>query len=138
MDPNLFHLDWERTFEVLGAIVVLSIMVERALAIVFEHRAYVARFKDKGYKEPMAFIVALAVTFVWDFDAISMIVLSEHTSLFGEVITAGVIAGGSKGSIKLFRDVLGFKSNAYRSYQEAQAATVPATAPKPEGKRADS
>jgi len=27
MDPNLFHLDWERTTEVLGAIVVLSLFV---------------------------------------------------------------------------------------------------------------
>ena len=24
MDPNLFHLDWERTFEVLAKIVVLA------------------------------------------------------------------------------------------------------------------
>ena len=38
MDPNLFHLDWERVGEVLTAIVVLSFVLERALAVPFESR----------------------------------------------------------------------------------------------------
>ena len=32
MDPNLFFLDWERTFEVLISIIVLAFLLERALA----------------------------------------------------------------------------------------------------------
>lgn len=43
MDPNLFHLDWERTFEVLAAVVVLSLITERALSILFESRVAVKR-----------------------------------------------------------------------------------------------
>jgi hypothetical protein len=38
MDPNLFHIDLERLFEVLMAIVVLSFFVERALSLLFGHR----------------------------------------------------------------------------------------------------
>ena len=33
-------------------------------------------------------------------------------TLFGEILTGAVIAGGSKASIKLFREVMGFKSTA--------------------------
>lgn len=38
IDPNLFHLDWDRTFEVLATIVVLSFLVERSLAVIFENK----------------------------------------------------------------------------------------------------
>jgi hypothetical protein len=31
MDPSLFHLDWQRTIEVLATITVLSILLGRAL-----------------------------------------------------------------------------------------------------------
>lgn len=124
MDPNLFHLDWERTFEVLAAIVVLSFFVERALAPLFENRWYLDRFDRKVSKELIAFLVALAVCVRWQFDAVGMVVLSAKTSPLGEVITAAVIAGGSKASIKLFRDILGFKSSAYREKEQLAKASV--------------
>lgn len=108
MDPNLFHLEYERLFEVLTTVVVLSFFVERTLALVFEHRLFIKYFDKRGLKEPIAFLVALAVCRTWDFDAVSMTILTERTTLFGHVITAGLVAGGSKASIKLFHDV--FKS----------------------------
>jgi hypothetical protein len=123
MDPNLFHLDWLQMFETLGAIVLLSIFIERSLALVFEHRSFIKtyqqRWQGQGVKEIIAYIVSLIVCIHWDFDAVSIIILAEHTSLLGKALTAGVIAGGSKGSIKLFRDVLNFKSQAYREYEES-------------------
>ena len=114
MDPNLFYLDWARTLEVLATVVVLSFILERALSMLFEWRPFVKRFDKKGYKEPIAFIVALVVCVHWNFDAISMIILSESTSLLGEAVTAGIIAGGSKGAIKLFHNVLDMRSTAHR------------------------
>jgi hypothetical protein len=130
MDPNLFHLDWERTFEVLAAIVVLAFFTERALAPLFENRWWLARFDDKVSKELIAFLLALVVCLRWQFDAVSMIVLTAKTSPLGEVITAAVIAGGSKASIKLFRDVLDFKSSALRE-KEQEASPRPRKAPAP-------
>jgi hypothetical protein len=126
MDPNLFHLDWERTFEVLGAIVLLSMFVERALALLFEQKLFVKRFGGSPIKEIIAFAVSLVVCLKWKFDAVSMTILSDRISVIGQVVTAGIIAGGSKGSIKLFRDVLGWKSSAYADYEAAKKAAAPA------------
>src|SRR5438552_2280723 len=92
MDPNLFHLGWDRLAEVLSAIVVLSFLLERAPAIVFEHRLFVRKFDQSGLKEPIAFALALFVCRRWNFDALSMTTLTDHASFLGEAITAGVIA----------------------------------------------
>lgn len=112
MDPNLFNLDGERVAEVLAAIVILAFVIERALAVLFESRFFIEHFKEKGLKEIIAFLVAVLVCFYWDFDALSMIFLKEEVTIYGEVITGAVVAGGSKASVKLFRDVLGFMSKA--------------------------
>lgn len=131
MDPNLFHLDWERTFEVLAAIVILSMLVERTLASVFENSRLIDLFDGNGAKEIVAFLVALGICLKWNFDAVSMIILTEQTSIAGEIITAGVIAGGSKGSIKLFRDVMQFHSNAWVDRQIEKGRMSPEEAGRP-------
>ena len=114
MDPNLFHLDYERLGEVLIAITVLAFFLERALAVVFEHRFFAARLGGSGLKEPLAFLVAFGICRRWHFDALSMTILAEQTNVFGYSITAAVIAGGSKASVKLFHDVFNTMSDAER------------------------
>jgi hypothetical protein len=52
MDPNLFHIDWERTLEALVAIVILSFVVERACAILFESRWWIRLFDEPRVGEP--------------------------------------------------------------------------------------
>lgn len=113
VDPNLFHLDWDRVAEVLAAIVVLSFILERALAVLFESRFFIERFDGAGIKEWIAAGVCIAVCVYWKFDAVSMIVLTDHTNLFGEIVSGAVIAGGSKASLKLFHDVLDVRSSAH-------------------------
>lgn len=53
MDPNLFHLDWDRTFEALAAIIALSFLVERVAALLFESKAFVLNTKipEEGSKQ---------------------------------------------------------------------------------------
>jgi hypothetical protein len=135
MDPNLFHLDWERTFEVLATVVILSFFLERALALFFENRRLLLLLNRSGMKEWIALVVALILCTYWDFDAVSMIVLKEKTTFIGYLLTAAVIAGGSKGALKLFHDVMNVKSSALREYESsggADAAPEPAPAgPKP-------
>lgn len=134
MDPNLFHLDWDRLIEVLTAIVVLSFILERALALLFEHRVFVDKLSSQGLKEPIAFVLALLVCWKWQFDAISMTVLSEKTSFIGEAITAGIIAGGGKGSLRLFRDVLKMENPRAKQVREADLRKhAEALAPAPKG-----
>ncbi len=117
MDPNLFHLDWERLMEVIFTIAVIAILVERALSIVFEHRLYIQIFNNRGLKEFISFGFAFIICLKWQFDVISIILSSEKSSSVGIIITALIIAGGSKGSVKIFRDLMKIKSSAF---QEAE------------------
>ncbi len=141
MDPNLFHLNYERIFEVLVAIVFLSIIVERALSVLFESRIFIENTesgevvvkmrnlsesskngsykktlklkKKSGLKEFIAFGVSVAVCWLVQFDALTIsFVSSETMSEFGYIFTGAIVAGGSKGSIKLFKDWMGFMSSA--------------------------
>ena len=114
MDPNLFQLDYKRLGEVLTAITVLAFFLERALAILFEHRLFATRFGGSGLKAPIAFIVPLGICRRWHFDAVSITILADQTNFFGYAITAAVIAGGSKASVKLFHDVFNTMSDAER------------------------
>ncbi len=138
MDPNLFHLDWERVSEVLVAIVILAFLLERALAVLFESRFFIKRWKEKSLKELIAFVVAVLACWYWDFDAVSMIFLKEKVTLLGMVITGGIVAGGSKGSIKLFRGVMGFKSTAQGLKEAENEAQKSQQASGQSGKEGDS
>ena len=149
MDPNLFHLDWERTLEAVMGIVVLSFLVERACSLLFESRFWIRLLDDarvgtspegppgaaagagsspagsggqavaerragRNYplKELISFCVAAVICWGWGFDAVSIILLSEKTHPVGTLVTAAVVAGGSKGSVALFHSLLRVKSSA--------------------------
>lgn len=112
MDPTLFRIDFSVLTEVLITIIVLAFLVERALSIVFEHRLYVRKLDKTGWKEVIAFLVSFWVVWYWQFDALSIILHADRTSVPGNAITAAVIAGGSKASIKLFHDLMNVKSSA--------------------------
>jgi len=128
MDPNLFYLDYERLFEVLVTIVVFSIFIERALAVVFESRWFVSMYernkKRKGLKEVIALVVSIVVCIFWRLDALSIVVVAHsRMQISGYILTGAIIAGGAKGSIKLFKDVMGFMSSAERERLEAKKKT---------------
>jgi hypothetical protein len=143
MDPNLFHLDMERAGEVLIAIVLLSFFIERALAVLFESRPFIDRTeegkfvvkmeniqpgdknhdkilkqkKKKGLKESISFIVSVAVCWALHFAS------GDETTVLGYIVTGAIVAGGSKASIKLFKDWMGFRSSAETQLQEARNST---------------
>jgi len=114
MDPNLFAIDWQQTGEVLTTIVVMSFLVERALALVFESQWYLVTLDQKHVKELITFILSLVICIVWKVDALSIILHGEKMTFFGEAVTAAVISGGSKASLKLFRDVMGIENEQSR------------------------
>jgi hypothetical protein len=118
MMPAEFNIDYEVVFQSLAAIVILSFFLERALAMLFEWKPYVNKFGGKSLKTPIAFLGACAVCWMWDFDAIGSLFSEPVDSLLGKAITAAVIAGGSKASVKLFHDVLGVKSRAQKAAAE--------------------
>lgn len=112
MAPDLFAVNWDTLGEALGVVIVLSLFLERALALIFEHRKFIEKFDESNIKEIIAFAVALGVVTYWGFDVISILFIGDENTWIGYVLTAAVIAGGSKGSIKLFHDVLKIKSSA--------------------------
>lgn len=125
MDPALFRVDWGILSEVLALIIVLSFFVERALSIVFEHRWFINLLNNKGLKEPIAFFTSLGVVWYWKFDALSVVLNADKTSFWGYLITAAIVSGGSKASIKLFHDVLDAKSSALQAKLKAKSSLTP-------------
>lgn len=114
MNPSDFTMNFAQVFEALLAIVVLSFLLERALALLYEWKPFMKRLGTKPIKTPMAFGLALMVAMKWDFDAIGAVFSASDPTILGTIITAGVIAGGSKASLKLFHDVMGVKSQAVK------------------------
>lgn len=96
----------ELIFNSFLLITILSILVERSLALFFEQKWVAVQLAGKGLKEIIAFGVCFAVCKTWNIDVISSI-LSIDSKLLGIFITAAATAGGSKASIVLFKEVLG-------------------------------
>ncbi len=124
LDPNLFHIDWEQTSEVLICIVVLAFLVERALALIFESQLYIKSLGKYNLKELITLGTCFLIVSLWSLDALSIILHGEKITFIGRFITAAVIAGGSKASLKLFRDVMGVENEQAKVDREARAATA--------------
>lgn len=110
---------WDQVLRTLTLIVLIAFFLERALSLVFENRLFVQRWENKGVKEPIAYVLAIVICATFGFDALSAL-LGRTSTVVGYLITAGVIAGGSKAAVKLFRDVLDLKSTAIREAEAAQ------------------
>lgn len=115
MDPSQFRIDWEVLTEVLIAIIVLAFFIERALSIIFEHRLFIEKLGQSGLKEPIAFLVSLAIVWYWNFDALGIVFHADVATWWGYLITAAIVTGGCKAWIRLFHNHLQVKSKAVRA-----------------------
>jgi hypothetical protein len=134
MDVTVF-LKAEYYQQVLGAlalVVVLSMVLERALSVPFEWGVWDEWLKAKKLRAPISLAVAWVLCAQMKFDLLQAI--SNNTVTWagwfsiGTFLTAGVVAGGSKGAILLFQGVLGFGKDAVEA-KVAQAAQAPGAAP---------
>ena len=112
---------------ILLDVVVLSIILERSAAILFEWSVW-QKLKDKYpdvvTNSPVAFLLALLICSSLNFDILKIFsgedfkvledgkVVIDPSLSIGIFLAAGVIAGGSKGAIKLFQGILGFGKDA--------------------------
>lgn len=116
LDPNLFAVNWPVLLEALSVLVVLAMLVERALAQLFDSHWFLAielERSDRGlgsFKPLIAFVVSAAICALWNFDVVTILLGNQVDTLLGAILTGGVVAGGSKGAMKLFQDVLGWRS----------------------------
>jgi len=105
VDPKFFAIDYQQTLEVLSAMLLLALVVERSLAVVFESKYY-APLHDTGLKPFIVLGLSLFLVHMFNMDMLAIVFSQEKTSWTGFVMTAAVIAGGTKGIIKLMTDVL--------------------------------
>ena len=117
------------TYENLFAAVLLSFIVERTLAVVFDISGMDAKLKLSGsfvnknapnfagasLKGVVAAVLATAICLFTGLNILNEILAGAEVpntslppSVLGEVMTGIFIAGGSQASVKLFQDVLGF------------------------------
>ena len=78
------------------------------MSLIVEHRWY-KKLDGKGFKAVLAFITSLMIVWQADLDFVA-IVFHQDASPRGLVLTAMVIAGGSKAAIKFMKDVVGIRS----------------------------
>ena len=132
VDPSQYVLPWDTVFESLALVILLAFIVERVLAQFFETPrfiAYIERLKEQEKYSPkplFASIISILITVIYKVDILAILVGLPQVSVMGCVVTGLLVAGGSKASIKLFRDFLDIKSNAYR---ESETRKKPTTNP---------
>jgi hypothetical protein len=119
----------------LGKLVVLSMMLERALAFVFEHEWFIAvttrevpdptdasktirKSRIPGLKGLLALAAALGICFGYRFDVLGTLFGQSQATRIGILLTSLVAAGGSAGAIAIFQGYLGLSKDA----REAQIA----------------
>ena len=123
VDPSQYLVPWESVTEALLVVVVLSMIVERVFAVVFESERYIlyqetrAADDKANNKAFIASVVSILVCYIYQIDILAVITSEPYVSFFGVVLTGLLIAGGSKGSVALFRDFLGIKSTARKDYE---------------------
>lgn len=143
VDPNAFAVPWAVMIEALALVIVLAFVLERCLALVFESRFFIqfsenqkAKPMSKGnYKAPIAFVLAVVTCLLYQIDIVAALMSHSHPSVFGAVITGGLVAGGSKASIKLFRDLMGVYSNEYAKAKKLLPQQTPSTQSHPNDQR---
>jgi len=108
-------LSWDAVFAALAQVCVIAILLERALAIVFEQKLFVERLQGKGIKELLAVIVSFAVCKTWGLDVFGAVLSHPDTHKLGTYLTALTIAGGSKVPATLFTQVWNVQSSAARN-----------------------
>jgi hypothetical protein len=127
MTPDLAY---SRLMDISGALsmlVVLSMLLERALALIFEYHWF-QKLSERweGLKSPIAFFAAWYTCHFVRFDVLSQIFPPSSGTVeakpIGMLITAAIVAGGSAGAMTLFQGVLKFNRESRTSIIEANLA----------------
>ena len=125
---------YARLLDVSGALsllVVLAMLLERALALLFEYHWFKEVSKKvEGLKSPIALFASWFTCNLVGFDVLSRLFPppsgTAEPKFIGILITAAVVAGGSAGAITLFQGVLKFNRESRISLIEAGKARAEA------------
>jgi hypothetical protein len=128
MQPSEISPEFLRVLASLAKLVILSMLLERALVLVFEYRWY-EKLNGFGLKVPITLFVSWVICSYYKFDVLGALFEPDKTTSMGVFLTAAVAAGGSAGAITLFQNVFKFSKEAqdrlketYNLQKEAQKA----------------
>jgi hypothetical protein len=123
---------FEQVLSALAVVVVLAMFLERALSLPFEWGPLKDFLERRKLRAPLAFVVAWVICWQMKFDLLQIMAQQQPkpdaTLLsIGVILTAAVVAGGSKGAVLLFQGILGFGKEAVDATvaQKTMTATLP-------------
>lgn len=133
MDADLAYRSLLTALGALGQLVVIALLLERALAFVFEYhwfRQLSARVN--GLKAPIAIALSMTVCFMYRFDVLAELFRpaggSGAATQVGIVLTAAIVAGGSAGAMSLFQATFNWSKDARDGLIRARQSTAAAIA----------
>jgi len=103
-------VNWENILGSLVLLVVMALFVERALAVLFEWRAWARRLDGRGLKTPVTVAACYAVCQAAGFDVLAM-AFGSVPSVSGRIVTALIVAGGAKKVIELMWQVAAIREH---------------------------
>ena len=123
--PGFTPKAYQESFKAIFLLFVLAVVMESALAVLFNWRPFVETFNARAVRPLIAFIAAFIFVKMFNLDIVTALVNATTTQQFpvsieGAVMTALVIAGGSSG-VNTMLAALGYR----------QVRTPETVAPKP-------
>jgi hypothetical protein len=100
--PGFTDRTYQESFKAIFLLFVLAVVLESALAVIFNWRPFVETFNARAVRPLISFVVALVFVYLFNLDIVTSLVNAATTEQFpvstaGAVLTALVIAGGSSG-----------------------------------------
>jgi len=89
---------------VFALLIALSVIIERGLATIFGWKLYQKLLGGKGFKIPIALGVSFLIASQVPVDLVAML-FDGDTTVLGQVLTAGLLSGGSKKVAETFGDI---------------------------------
>lgn len=122
----------------LARLIIFTFMLERALYAIFDYSLWRDRIEGKGIRAPFTVVVAAAICHYFQFDVVYPVLdPNAGPTLFGIIITALIVAGGSQGAILLFQNILNFSREARESIEEIKKAQREADLEKAKAEKAE-
>ena len=94
----------ENVASVFALLITLSVIIERGLATVFGWKLYQKLLGGRGLKVPIALGVSFLIANQVPVDLVA-ILFDGDTTVLGQVLTAGLLSGGSKKVAETFGDI---------------------------------
>lgn len=119
---------YEKSLRALTILFVTAVLIENALAVLFNWRVFLTYFSLRGVKTIVSVLVSLVVVLTFKIDVIAALLdayssSKVNSSLPSQVLTALILAGGSSGVNSLMSS-LGYRNS---SREEAVNPKAPAT-----------